>query len=847
MSTPGTNPTGGPGVTPAPEGTVDETDTEEVRARRAMEAERVRNRLRFRDNGIPQVNRDAAESVADVPAPADTQASLDEAQRRAAVDGSPRGRRRPLGGSGLLPDGAGEPTSVDPVVPGGPRPIPKVDQAGLETESGTDVESDQPADETPEQRRERIRKEPMRMADAVFKQVDPDDTPPVVVGDPPDPADTQAVMDETRRRGKAAGQGRKKAIKDALRDPKMRGASPEDRAERVMDIQDQYSQLMVLNCVKPLTQNVGPRELVESATAMAVLWALSPRVQDLVSGYQGQIKEAMRALRKDEKEQNSKSKLGASTEEMNKAQADAKRKDQILVKNTETTLAGGHAVFGLEDAAQTLIAMDEALYENVRDGSDYVEAQQAHNETVDLLMGTWQKQGLSPTEIKTEMWRSLGESAAQDPGVAARYWHTFRGDLRPTARNAAGGWDGKWAMLNGKKLDPATSSLFVVRMPLNPDQHLIQMASLVESDLTLAAAKGPEALKETLIGHRMAWELRDEHVTGTKPGTISSKTVHAGEALAAVGRAQSGILSMADDGIHPDLRQAVATGAVTRAYEKFAADNPEVMAKFTKAFPEGVTQDDLDTFRIRAERVSTRLELAPILDSEKIDNPALTAWEEAKRSAGMGLPAPVAEYSRLPAEPDQVPEQLEAITDHEQGSQPESSTLRPEPHPDHRPSRAAVVAQREKERAPEPQASGPVTVPKAEPVRAKDPGGKAGDSGPAGPVIPKQAGPFLGSAQPVSASTTGNSDRGGNTGFGHEQLVWAPAGPDGKPQPGLGRSREQASQLAPTPTQAVTKDADPTTAEREKPGESSSRNRLNRNHRHAENQRRQDSWDGPEM
>lgn len=839
-----------------------ERQEQQARDRRAADQARIRQRLLQRDSGIPQVGRGTGGTGGDGQESDVRDQEWDQDQDQttpAAPDPAPRMRtaRRPRAGAVLEQAAA--------AAPGAPAQamIPRTGDERLDPGTGQDIAEPDPSDAelselSARQRREAIRQDPMRMADALFEQVDPPGTPPVTVKNPPDPADTPGVLAETRRRAEAVKKGRRKAVKDAMRDPAMRQAGPEQRADRIMQIQDHHSQLMVLNCVKPLTQNVGPRELVESATALAVLWALSPRVQDLVRGQREKINEALRVYRKDELARNERTDLGASKEEMDRAEARARRQDQNLLKNTEATLAEGHEVFGLEDAAEHLLAMDEALYENIRDGADYTEALQEHNETIDVLLGVWQKQGLSATEIKTEVWKRIGQEAATDSAVASRYWHTFRGDLRPSLRATDGSWDGRWVMPDGKGLDPAGSSLFVVRMPLNPDQHLVQMASLVATDLEIAAAKSPESVKETLLGHTKAWDLRDLHVTGTRPGTLSSRSVRFGDALAAVGRAHAGIMAMTDDGIHPDLRQAVVSGAVQRAWSDFAESNPEAARAYADKYPDGLTEVDLEAFDERARRVAEPAVRGPVLDSDKIDNPALLQWEEIKRGEGATLPEPVWEMNRHPAEPDSVPEELEAIgpgVDGQEGEGHENDPatavapviVRPEPHSSRRPSREEMLA-RSKESADPQEDAEKVSVPRAD-VSLRDPELAVKRIQGKGPQIPRRSSAPAGARSVSSSPATSDTDRGGNTGFGHQQLIWAPMGPDGRPQPGLGGQTRPRPADVPGPVpERIGADADPTTPEIEKKGESSSRNRQLRTIRGDRiNPDKADRWDGPEL
>ena len=834
-------------------------EAEQRRQRRLAEQERVRSRLRRRESAIPQVDRESAESEGDTAA---ADSAAEQAGQETGTGRAPRGSSTLIGAG--VDEMMGVGADAQPVAAPGPAAaeasprIPRVDDVS-EVDSGDDSagsdsegSSSEGSDEAENTDPALFRDTPMEMADAAFSQVDPPGTEPVQISDPPDPADDQAVIDEAKRRRTAATEGYAKSVKDQMRDPANRAAEPGQRAQQIMGAHDHYAQLMVLNCVKPLTQNVGPREMVESVTAVAVLWALSPKVQDLVKTHEDKIKQTLRSFRKDKLAEDSKTPLGSSKAEMEAAENKAKREDVKLRKRTDQTLAPGYEVFDVDGAATTLLAMDEALYENVRDGDDYVQAKASHDQTVDMMLAGWQKQGLSPGEIKAQVWRKIGQQAAIDPSVASRYWHTFRGDLRPSARGVDGSWDGKWVTADGTRLDPEASALFVVRMPLDPDQHLIQMSSMIEADLQTASRRGPEALREVLIGHRSAWELRDQHITGARPGSATSKTSPDGDARAAVGRAQAGLMAMTDDAIHPELRQAVAAGAVTRAYEKFAADHPEAMAAFVDKYPDGVTDHDLEQFIERARQVASPLEQGPILDSEKIDNPALTAWEQTKRDAGVNPPARVAEPSRQPPEPEQIPVELEGLgAGHSAGDDGKADQvrIRPEPHPDHRPDReqlAAAAAQAEKSAEADKQPPVPKKDPTIRPGKAPSPGNGARGSR----RIPRQAGSLLDSARMTSASTAGDSDRGGRTDMSHQPMTWIPSG-TGRPPVGLPNTAvEQPAPAGPEAPPAADDKRydDPTTPEKERRGQSSSRYRQLRTLRgNRINPDRGDQWSGPDL
>ena len=515
-------------------------------------------------------------------APVGARALLDQPEADAATAG-----RRPARDSGVIPR-ADDPTDADSGTEDaggttGDAGQEEPDLAALVSGADEDPWLVAPGVDDPEQG---------DVVEELFDKTTPPDSERV----PRPGADPQQarneVLEETRRRAQSVKDGFSDAVTGDLRRGRGDDGKPAPRPSAAQTVaaingrHDYYAQLMVLNCVKPLTNNVGPHELLESATSMAVLWALSPRVRKLVDGYAEKINEALRVNRDDLNRRLGRTPLGSSPAKREAAEQAAKAGDADLLKLTKQCLnsAEGPMPWGVDDAATALLSIDAATYDNIRDGADPAGEIEHHDEVVGLLHDQWRAQGLDSSAIVNRSRELLGEQAALDDSVLARYNESYSVGAHPSARRSDGSWDRRWALLDNRPLDPR-SGPFSVRLPLDPHNHALRLTELISEDLRLAAARGgPAAVAELLTGYEHGNQLAGLMADRGQPGSPPPHMAAMGSAA----RVRLAHLAMAEDGINESLRNQVVHTALNDGFAQFSAKEPAAAAAFAEKYPQGL-------------------------------------------------------------------------------------------------------------------------------------------------------------------------------------------------------------------------------------------------------------------
>lgn len=431
------------------------------------------------------------------------------------------------------------------------------------------------------------------LGDQVFADVVPG--PPAPNTQPPTEESKAAVAQEAAARRKAVGQGlRDRAVRDRLFSGENAKRSPKEKADILTARHTQYTQLMALNCIKPLAQGIDPSALTEAVSTAAVMWALSPRFRELMADYNTKLNDALRFTRAKTFTENKQVPLGSSRSAVEQAQTEAEREDKAMLDQVSAVLRGTEAVpFSTESAAMALLQIHEDAYVAIREGEDEVAVTTDLRETVDELAKTWKSQKLDPQLITATARTLAGHTQGDGDLRLAQFVETAGGSIRPSQQVAtpgAGGatvasWGGQWSLATGGILNSASSPFFTVRGVSDARSHQDALSTLVFQDLELAAKAGPEELRKAVIGHLAAWELRDTKLDVSEVGGASRD-----RAAACAQRSRVAYAAMADDGIEEPIRQMVATNALMQAMTGFETAHPDAVEAMAKEFGENHTE-----------------------------------------------------------------------------------------------------------------------------------------------------------------------------------------------------------------------------------------------------------------
>lgn len=429
----------------------------------------------------------------------------------------------------------------------------------------------------------------VELGDNVFADVIPG--PPAPNTQPPTEASRAAVAREAVDRRRAIRKGlRDQSVGNRLFSGENATRTPKERAGLLSARHDQYTQLMALNCIKPLAQGIDLSTLIESVSSAAVMWALSPRFRELTADYNTKINDALRFIRAKNFEDTAKVPLGSSRAVVELAKTKAQRADREMLDQVSAVLQGSEEVpFSTESAAMSLLQIHEDAYVAIREGADEGYVLTALSETVDELTQVWKSQKLDPQLVIATARTLTGHTEDDEDLRLAQFTETASGSLRPSAQTTtpgAGGaatltWGGQWALATGGMLNSAESPFFTVRSVQDARSHQDALGALIFQDLQLAAKSGPAELRKAVIGHLAAWELRDTKLDNTGVGGASRD-----RAAACAQRSRVAFAAMADDGITEEIRQKVAANALLNGMTAFESSEPEVVAAMAREFGE---------------------------------------------------------------------------------------------------------------------------------------------------------------------------------------------------------------------------------------------------------------------
>lgn len=442
---------------------------------------------------------------------------------------------------------------------------------------------------------------------------------------------------DEKQQALAQAADRRQAVQQGMADELERDARspepvlPEEAVFRAKTRHDHYTQLMMLNCLKPLSKGAGPDELLETVTSLAVLWALNPRFRELTAQYSDTLNRTLRTDVINLKRRKGSTSVAAGEAEKARAaeQAAAAERGHRRLTKAALDAADGSSPFVAEEAALHLVAAEDRAFHTMRMGTDREEARAGADRTRQLWSQQWSAQGLDPAEINTAVHQEVARRGAADDTVLARYSDTAWGHIRPGRVDKDGSWDGSLVTSTGGSFDVGKLDPSRARNPIDPMAHAQMISMMIQTDLDRAAKKGPAQLHEALCGYQNALEVSDLALLPASGGTPRHDSV----ACAARGRVA--LQAMAIDGIGPDYRKAAITNALEHAKNASEQELPKQWEAFGKKYPEGVGEKASQKFVAFCQRTGRP---SPVRTVSGVRNASLQAWMESSGVPSMPMP-----------------------------------------------------------------------------------------------------------------------------------------------------------------------------------------------------------------
>lgn len=325
-------------------------------------------------------------------------------------------------------------------------------------------------------------------------------------------------MDRLRWETRRAGMVYMRAIRDSdILSPKKTQAQ---RTEQLTGLHKAYASMMVLSCLKPLSEGFNSKNILNVIGMGAAMWMLSPNFRTQVGDFRAQIKDTIT----EKIEERRTGKIEKSMGKVRGAQGKAAAKEKPLsarwqrkLEKTERAQRGGRDLYTAKSAAMTEVALTEATYVAIRqEGADVRTLTDLHAGMLKALYEDAAQDGVKPEEIATAARVVVGLRLADEPGLACVFGDLAHGQFaRSDAREVLIGengetarvWTGEFESRLGQKVE---SGSFGLRLPMDSISHQAAMADTMTADMiALIRDGGVEGLNVGMIGHAAAWGLKD--------------------------------------------------------------------------------------------------------------------------------------------------------------------------------------------------------------------------------------------------------------------------------------------------------------------------------------------------
>lgn len=393
-------------------------------------------------------------------------------------------------------------------------------------------------------------------------------------------------MDRLRWETRRAGMVYMRAVRDS--DVMSKKKTQAQRTEQLTGLHKAYASMMVLSCIKPLSEGLNSKSILNAVGMGAAMWMLSPNFRTQVGDFRAQIKDTIT----EKIEERRTGKIEKSADKVHIARRKAAAKEKPLsarwerrLERTERAQRGGRELYTAKSAAMTEVALTEATYAAIRqEGADVRTLMDLHDGMLKALYEQAFEDGVKPEEIATAARVVVGLRLADEPGLACVFGDLAHGQFaRSEPREVRIGdngetarvWSGEFESRLGQKVE---SGSFGLRPPMNSIMHQAAMADTMTADMiALIREGGVEGLNVGMIGHAAAWGLKDSE---NYPEMLKMDNP-LGERLRS---SRLMMDSMDHDGLSPSEQQTAYSNAYVDAMGHISTLYPEVEQEWGEKF-----------------------------------------------------------------------------------------------------------------------------------------------------------------------------------------------------------------------------------------------------------------------
>ncbi|WP_328530188.1 hypothetical protein OG984_03105 [Nocardioides sp. NBC_00368] len=386
------------------------------------------------------------------------------------------------------------------------------------------------------------------------------------------------------------------------------GFTDDERAEKVSELHQAYTTMMMFSCLRPLKAGVNARSVLQAAGMMSSLWLMSPAFRNQVGEYRETLRERI----------NERLDMRALAElEAHHDGAGLRRKWAMRLRDIEYRQRGHRHPFTAESAGMTLIALSENAFERIHaDGSDIGQILKSHRALIERVYSQAEEDGLSRSEIDRAARIVLGQRLETEPELQVMFSDLAHGrarksDPRVVKLGESGPthtiWTGEFEdSITGQPI--CEDTMFDLRGPMGLEQHqsaITQMMAATMSNALNPALRDPQlaghadpgrldigGFTASMTGYMLAWQGRREPVDLSRVASGFAGPMAQTETMLA---------SMSADGLDEHEQQEVYSCAFADALEQIKEAYPGLDEAWGRAYSK-----DWDAFVNDAVKNPTR-------------------------------------------------------------------------------------------------------------------------------------------------------------------------------------------------------------------------------------------------
>lgn len=390
------------------------------------------------------------------------------------------------------------------------------------------------------------------------------------------------------------------------------GFTDDERAEKVSELHQAYTTMMMFSCLRPLKAGVNARSVLQAAGMMSSLWLMSPAFRDQVGQYRETLRERI----------NERLDMRALAElEAHRDGAGLRRKWAMRLRDIEYRQRGHRHPFTAESAGMTLIALSENAFERIHaDGSDIGQILKSHRALTERVYSQAEDDGLTRSEINRAARIVLGQRLETEPELHVMFSDLAHGRARKSEPRVVkiGEAGPTHTMWTGEFEDSITGqpvcedAMFDLRGPMGPEQHQAaitqMMAATMSNDLNTAIRdiEGDDftdpgklnlgSFTASMTGYMLAWHSRGQRVDLSRvpPGFAGP-----------MAQTETMLASMSADGLETREQQEIYSCAFADALEQIKDAYPGLDETWGRAYSK-----DWDAFVHDAVKNPTRANMS---------------------------------------------------------------------------------------------------------------------------------------------------------------------------------------------------------------------------------------------